>query len=65
VDRLEEKLGHHASATCAVSFERSPAQLIGERGQGFKQMLLLMNNARVGVGFEGLGVCEAAWRLAR
>jgi 3-(methylthio)propanoyl-CoA dehydrogenase len=65
VDRLEEKMGHHASATCAVSFERSPAQLIGERGQGFRQMLLLMNNARVGVGFEGLGVMEAAWRLAR
>ena len=65
VDRLEEKLGHHASATCSVIFERSPAQLIGKRGDGFRGMLLLMNNARLGVGFEGLGVCEAAWRLAK
>jgi hypothetical protein len=28
-------------------------------------MLLLMNNARIGVGFESIGVCEAAYRLAR
>lgn len=65
VDRIEEKLGHHASATCSVVFEDSPAELIGERGDGFKQMLLLMNNARIGVGFEGIGICEASYRLAR
>ena len=65
VDRLEEKLGHHASATCSISFDHSPAQLIGKRGDGFKLMLLLMNNARLGVGFEALGLCEAAYRLAR
>ena len=65
IDRLEDKLGHNGSATCSVIFERSPAQLIGERGQGFRQMLLLMNNARVGVGFEALGLCEAAYRLAK
>lgn len=65
VDRLEEKLGHHGSATCSVIYERSPAQLINKRGDGFRGMLLLMNNARLGVGFEGLGVCEAAYRLAK
>lgn len=65
VDRLEEKLGHHASATCAITFENSPAKLVGKRGEGFKHMLLLMNNARLGVGFEGLGLCEAAYRLAK
>jgi hypothetical protein len=65
VVRLEEKMGHHLSATCAVSFEKTPAYLIGERGEGFKQMLLLMNNARVGVSFECLGLCEAAYRMAR
>jgi alkylation response protein AidB-like acyl-CoA dehydrogenase len=64
VDRLEEKLGHHASATCALRFERAPAHLIGNRGEGFNYMLLLMNNARIGVGFESLGGCEAAYRLA-
>ena len=64
-ERLEEKLGHHGSATVTISFDRTPAHLIGKRGEGFKQMLLLMNNARIGVGFESLGVCEAAWRMAR
>jgi len=57
---LEQKLGHHGSATVAISFEDSPAHLIGERGQGFRMMLMLMNNARITVGFESLGICEAA-----
>ena len=65
VERLEEKLGHHVSATCAVSFEAAPAKLVGRRGEGFKQMLMLMNNARLGVGFEALGLCESAYRLAQ
>ena len=65
VERLEEKIGHHASATCEIRFDRTPARLIGERGEGFKNMLLLMNNARIGVGFESLGLCEAAYRMAR
>lgn len=65
VERLEEKLGHHGSATVAMSFDNTPALLIGKRGEGFKQMLMLMNTARIGVGFEALGLCEAALRLAR
>ena len=65
VVRLEEKLGHHASPTCSLSFEDAPAELIGERGKGFGHMLLLMNNARIGVGFECLGLCMASHELAR
>lgn len=65
IDRLEEKLGHHGSATAAVSFDRAPARLIGRRGEGFALMLMLMNNARIGVGFESIGICEAAYRKAR
>ncbi len=64
LERVEEKLGHHASVTAALAFERAPAQLIGKRGEGFDYMLLLMNGARVGVGFECLGLCEAAIRIA-
>ncbi|HOZ45687.1 MAG TPA: acyl-CoA dehydrogenase family protein [Candidatus Hydrogenedentes bacterium] len=64
-DKLEEKLGHHGSATVAVRYDRTPAELIGARGDGFRQMLILMNNARLGVGFESLGLCETAYRLAR
>ncbi len=62
---VEDKLGHHGSATVAISFDDTPAHLIGERGEGFKYMLMLMNNARVGVGFESIGICEAALRMAR
>lgn len=65
LDRVEEKLGHHGSCTAALTFERAPAQLIGKRGEGFAHMLTLMNNARLGVGFECIGACEAAWRMAR
>lgn len=65
VERVEEKLGHHGSVTAALSFDRAPAQLIGRRGEGFKYMLVLMNNARVGVGFESIGLAECALRMAR
>ncbi len=65
IDAVESKLGHHGSATVGISFDRAPAELIGKRGEGFKYMLLLMNNARIGVGFEALGLCEAAYRQAK
>jgi len=64
IDRVEEKLGHHGSVTATVIFDRTPAHLIGQRGEGFKHMLTLMNNARIGVGFESLGLCENAYRKA-
>jgi alkylation response protein AidB-like acyl-CoA dehydrogenase len=65
IDRVEEKLGHHGSVTAALSFDRAPARLIGKRGEGFKYMLVLMNNARLGVGFESIGLCENAYRMAK
>ncbi|MCA9655287.1 MAG: acyl-CoA dehydrogenase family protein [Myxococcales bacterium] len=64
LERVEEKMGHHGSCTAALSFERAPAHLIGKRGEGFRYMLLLMNNARLGVGFESIGLCEASYRCA-
>lgn len=65
IERIEEKLGHHGSVTATMSFDRAPAQLLGKRGEGFKYMLYLMNNARLGVGFESIGLCESAYRMAR
>jgi alkylation response protein AidB-like acyl-CoA dehydrogenase len=65
LERIEEKLGHHGSVTGALQFERAPARLVGKRGEGFKYMLTLMNNARVGVGFESIGLAEAAYRMAK
>jgi len=65
IDRLEEKLGIHASVTASLSYDNSEAELIGKRGQGFELILMLMNNARLGVGFECIGLIEGAFRLAR
>ncbi|MDH3534360.1 MAG: acyl-CoA dehydrogenase family protein [Gammaproteobacteria bacterium] len=65
IDRLEEKLGIHASVTTSLSYDNSEAELIGKRGQGFELMLMLMNNARLSVGFECIGLIEGAYRLAR
>ncbi|MDH5353607.1 MAG: acyl-CoA dehydrogenase family protein [Gammaproteobacteria bacterium] len=65
IDRLEEKLGIHASVTASLSYDNSEAELIGNRGQGFELMLMLMNNARLTVGFECIGLIEGAFRLAR
>jgi alkylation response protein AidB-like acyl-CoA dehydrogenase len=65
IDRVEEKLGKHGSATVALSFDHTPAQLVGKRGDGFRLMLEFMNHARLGVGFEAIGLCEAARRMAQ
>lgn len=65
LDRVEEKLGHHGSATAAITFDDTPAELVGRPGDGFKLMLELMNHARLGVGFEAIGLCECAFRMAR
>lgn len=64
IHRVEDKLGKHASATVALGFDRTPAQLVGKRGEGFRLMLEFMNHARLGVGFEAIGLCEAARRLS-
>lgn len=65
IERVEKKLGQHASPTCVVTFDNTPAEIIGKRGEGFLLMLRLMNNARIGVGFVALGIAENAYRLAK
>ena len=64
VSRLEEKLGIHGSPTCEVVFEDAVGYRLGEKGQGFRAMLDLMNNARLGVAAQGLGVAAAAFHDA-
>src|SRR5207244_528411 len=64
VTRTETKLGIHGSPTCAMSFERAEAFLLGTRGQGFRAMLDLMNNARLGVAAQAIGIAEAAYQEA-
>ena len=58
VVRLEDKLGIHGSPTAAVVFEGALAYRMGVKGEGFKAMLTLMNNARLGVAAQGIGIAE-------
>ena len=64
IAKLEEKPGLHGSATAALDFDGSVGYLLGEDGKGFSYMLKLMNEARVAVGFQSLGLMEASYRLA-
>lgn len=64
VERLERKLGIHGSPTAVVRFDRAEAYRIGEKGDGFKAMLDLMNDARLGVAAQGIGIAEAALQEA-
>lgn len=64
VTRLEEKLGIHGSPTAAIRFDDAEGFLVGTAGGGFKAMLSLMNNARLGVAAQGIGIAEAALDVA-
>ena len=65
IGKVEHKIGHRGSPTCSLIYDNSLGELIGARGEGFQLMLVMMNFARLGVGMEGLGVMEAAYRMAR
>ncbi len=66
VRRLENKLGIHGSPTCELFFNDAPAKLIGERQRGLiTYVMSLMNGARIGIAAQGLGIAEAAYRVAR
>ena len=60
ITKLEEKMGLHGSATCEVVYENTTAQLVGEENHGFQIMLHLMNEARIGVGIQGIGGIEGS-----
>lgn len=61
---LEHKLGIHGSPTCVMAFEGAQGWMIGKPGGGMAAMFTMMNNARLGVGAQGIGVAEAAYQHA-
>ena len=64
---VEHKLGIHASPTCTMTMgDRGGAigYLIGEENQGMRCMFTMMNQARLGVGLEGVGVADRAYQQA-
>jgi alkylation response protein AidB-like acyl-CoA dehydrogenase len=65
VSRVETKMGIHGSPTCAIEFDHAEAFLLGQRGNGFRAMLDLMNAARLGVAAQAIGIAEAAYCAAR
>ena len=65
VRRIENKMGIKGSPTCELVFTDAPAQLVGERKLGLiKYVMSLMNAARLGIGAQSVGTCEAAYREA-
>ena len=66
IRRIENKLGIHGSPTCEMQFNDAPAFLIGKRKVGLiKYVMSLMNEARIGIGAQSLGIAEAAYREAK
>jgi acyl-CoA dehydrogenase len=61
---LEHKLGLHGSPTCVMQFDGATGWLVGEENRGMAAMFTMMNNARLGVGVQGIGVAEAALQQA-
>jgi alkylation response protein AidB-like acyl-CoA dehydrogenase len=61
---LEEKMGIHGNATCVMSHEDATGWLIGEENRGLAVMFVMMNEARLGVGLQGLAQAEAAYQAA-
>ncbi|MRU15907.1 acyl-CoA dehydrogenase [Roseovarius sp. A21] len=61
---LEHKMGLHGSPTCVMSYEGATGWLVGEENDGMRAMFTMMNNARLGVGGQGIGVAEGAYQQA-
>jgi alkylation response protein AidB-like acyl-CoA dehydrogenase len=62
---LEHKLGLHGSPTCVMEFDGATGWLIGGAHRGMAAMFTMMNNARLGVGVQGLSQADAAYQMAR
>jgi hypothetical protein len=61
---LEEKMGIHGNATCVMGHEEATGWLVGEENRGLSLMFVMMNEARLGVGMQGLAQAEAAYQAA-
>ena len=61
---LEHKLGIHGSPTCVMQYGKATGWLVGPEQGGMAAMFTMMNNARLGVGGQGIGIAEAAYQHA-
>ncbi|MEQ9315972.1 MAG: acyl-CoA dehydrogenase family protein, partial [Henriciella sp.] len=61
---LEEKMGIHGNATCVMNYDGATGWLVGEEHKGMRTMFVMMNEARLGVGLQGLSQAEVAYQNA-
>jgi alkylation response protein AidB-like acyl-CoA dehydrogenase len=67
VGRKEDKLGIRASSTCELILEDCgvpEAQLLGEPGNGYRIAIETLNEGRIGIGAQMLGLAQGAWMHA-
>ncbi len=64
VGSIEEKMGIHANSTCVMNYDQATGFLLGEEHKGMRAMFTMMNEARIGVGMQGLSQAEAAYQNA-
>ena len=61
---LEHKMGLHGSPTAVMQYDGATGWLVGEPHDGMRAMFTMMNNARLGVGGQGVGIAEGAYQHA-
>ena len=64
VGKIEEKMGIHGNSTCVMNYDGATGWLLGEMHKGMRAMFTMMNEARLGVGMQGLAQAEAAYQNA-
>ncbi|MFT6773942.1 MAG: alkylation response protein AidB-like acyl-CoA dehydrogenase [Paracoccaceae bacterium] len=63
--KLEEKMGIHGNATCVMNYDGATGYLVGDAHKGLRAMFTMMNEARMGVGLQGLSQAVIAYQNAR
>ena len=61
---IEEKMGIHGNATCVMNFDGATGWLVAQENHGLQAMFVMMNEARLGVGVQGLALSEVAYQNA-
>ena len=64
VGKIEQKMGIHGNATCVMNYDDATGYLVGEEHKGMRAMFTMMNEARLGVGLQGLSQAELAYQNA-
>ncbi len=64
VGNIEKKMGIHGNSTCVMNYDEATGYLLGEEHKGMRAMFTMMNEARIGVGMQGLAQAEAAYQNA-